>query len=445
MSDLETERTKIKFYLLEALSAELDALNRHPVDPYTKFVYDRVREFFWTVRRLAHNARRAYERWRGIDPLASRDELDAGAPAPAEDARLLLDMTNTIESGAKTGIQRVVREIARACAQQGLGVPVTIEDGRLLRYYRVAGQSEEIEPKAGDVFVMLDASWNNMADYPPVMRRVKEKGGTNVVVVYDILPLLHPALFNLKVGADFRQWFEDIVTRCDAAIGISRATAESVVDYLRATGHQATLPIGWWPLGADFAKGAAGAPSVRARQAAEGKPYFLAVGTLEPRKGYPVALAAFERLWAKGNEIVFVIVGRPGWNTGALQQRLRRHPEAGRRLYWFDSAGDADLQLLYAHARGVVNTSVAEGFGLPLVEAAVNGAPVVASDIAVFREVGGAGARYFDLLDPDSLAAAIEAALAEPRVAPKIETLSWRQSAERFVEVIREQEYPLRG
>jgi alpha-1,2-rhamnosyltransferase len=292
---------------------------------------------------------------------------------------------------------------------------------------------------------LLDAAWNEAALYPPAMRRVKEKGGTNVVAVYDILPLLHPPLFNRKVGADFARWFDEIVRAADAAIAISRATAESVVDYLAAKPSGKPLPVGWWRLGADFAKSAGGAPSAKARRIAEGPPYFLSVGTLEPRKAYPTALGAFERLWAKGCDIGYTIVGRPGWNTTALQERLRGHSEAGRRLNWFDQASDADLHLLYARARGTVNASVAEGFGLPVVEAAMHGAPVIASDIPIFREVGGTGARYFELLDPESLAAAIEATLTEPRRAPRIETIGWRQSAEEMVRVIRQGDYPLRG
>ena len=92
-----------------------------------------------------------------------------------------------------------------------------------------------------------------------------------------------------------------------------------------------------------------------------------------------------------------------------------------------------------------MNASVGEGFGLPVVEAAMHGAPVIASDIPIFREVGGSGARYFELLDPTSLAAAIEATLAAPREAPQIATISWRQSAEEMVRLIRQADYKLRG
>jgi len=338
-----------------------------------------------------------------------------------------------------------VREIARESALLGAGLPVKFEDGRLVSYYRHASLPSAVEPGPGDILLILDAAWNDIAVYSKIVQAVKAGGGTIVVAVYDILPLLYPALFDLSVTRSFRAWREEILLRADAAVAISRATAESLAAFERRAGRGGAPPIGWWPLGADFEKAAAGTPSPAAARVIAGGPYMLSVGTLEPRKAYPVALDAFERLWAKGREISYAIVGRPGWNTGALQQRLRRHPEFGRRLFWLDKAGDADLRTLYANARAVVNSSLAEGFGLPLVEAAFFGAPVIASDIPVFREVGGDGARYFDLLDSDSLAAAIEAELERPKTAPPIATISWRQSAQELAKLISERAYQLKG
>jgi alpha-1,2-rhamnosyltransferase len=307
---------------------------------------------------------------------------------------------------------------------------------------------EQVEPGVGDILLILDAAWNYVDDYPPVMQMIKARGGKSVVCIYDILPLTYPSLFQPRTVQNFQDWHERIVRKSDAAIAISHATAESLLDFTYK-GHAAPaspFPVGWWPLGADFAKTAAeGVACKEVAQVAGGEPYFLSVGTLEPRKGYPTALDAFERLWRAGSGARYVIVGRPGWNTRALQKRLRNHPELGRRLFWFSNASDADLQLLYAQARGVMLASVAEGFGLPLVEAALHGVPVIASDIPVFREVGGDGARYFKLLDPASLATAIEETLAQPKAPPAIKTISWAESAKRLVKVVREEAYQLRG
>jgi len=444
MSDSETEKSRISAYLLETLSCELEEANRYSLeDPYSQFVYDRLRELYWTTTRALASLARLANGERPRSKAQAGAALTGDIPAPPGRARLLIDMTHTVNTGSKTGIQRVVRQIARHCVETGAGLPVAIEAGRIFSYYRHPALPLEIEPGPGDILLLLDACWNDVADYPPLMQRVKARGGKTVVAVYDILPLVHPALFRPVVTRDFHVWRQEIVARADAAVAISRATAQSLFEDMRGAGPRP--PIGWWPLGADFAV-ATGEPSAKnATRAASGPPYFLSVGTLEPRKAYPVAIEAFERLWAAGRDIRYVIVGRPGWNTRALQRRLRENREFGRRLLWLDDADDADLQLLYANARGAVNCSVAEGFGLPLVEAALRGVPVIASDIAVFREVGGDGARYFDLLDSASLAAAIEDVLARPRTAPAIETVSWRESALELVRLIREEAYQLRG
>jgi alpha-1,2-rhamnosyltransferase len=443
MSESETEKSKISAYLLDALSGELEEANRYSLeDPYSQFAYDRLRELYWTTTRALRSLIRLAKGGRPRSKAQIGAVLTGDIPAPPARARLLIDMTHAVNAGDKTGIQRVVREIARHCVETGAGLPVAVEAGRMLSYYRHAALPLEIEPGPGDILLLLDACWNDVANYPPLMQRVKAHGGKTVVAVYDILPLVYPSLFRPIVVNDFRAWREEIVARADAAVAISHATAQSLFEEMR--GARPRPPIGWWPLGADFA-GAAGEPSAKAARIASGRPYLLSVGTLEPRKAYPVAIRAFERLWAAGCDIGYVIVGRPGWNTRALQRRLRQHAEFGRRLLWLDNADDADLQLLYAHARGAVNCSVAEGFGLPLVEAALRGVPVIASDIAVFREVGGDGPRYFDLLDSGSLAAAIEDVLARPRIAPEIKTISWRDSALELVRLIREEGYQFPG
>ena len=120
------------------------------------------------------------------------------------------------------------------------------------------------------------------------------------------------------------------------------------------------------------------------------------VGTLEPRKGHEQVLDAFELLWRMGEEIQLLIVGKPGWHTDALAHRLRTHPQRGKGLHWIEDASDEYLERLYQAAQCLIAASHAEGFGLPLIEAARHGLPILARDIPVFREVAGSHASYFD-------------------------------------------------
>jgi glycosyltransferase involved in cell wall biosynthesis len=119
------------------------------------------------------------------------------------------------------------------------------------------------------------------------------------------------------------------------------------------------------------------------------------VGTIEARKGHALGLDGFEILWRDGHLMQLVIVGRIGWKADALIARLRAHPEMGHRLHWFTNADDDTLHTLYEGASGVLVASEGEGFGLPILEAAVHAKPLLIRDLPVFREVARNGAHYF--------------------------------------------------
>lgn len=446
-------KEKIDGYLLKELHRELSDIEQYDVDPRIRFLYAKALELYWTVSRLIGFGRLHDGRWRAPDPAkaqALRTPLEGEIPPPAERERLLIDMTATHRFRGHTGVQRVVREIARACVESGAGLPVYLEAGRLYGHFRHDNLPDAVELQPGDKLLLLDSGWGFVDEYPPLLNAAREAGVEIIGCLYDLIPLRYPAATALKNSAPFTPWFEQVLLNCDAIVCISQSVAQDLVAYLRET-HLATpahMRIGWWPLGADFRASAQEAPSKFAEQIASAPtPFFMSVGTLEPRKAYPVALDAFERLWSEGCDVRYVIVGRPGWNTRALQRRIRQHKELGRRLFWLDNASDADLSHLYPRAHGLIFPSFVEGFGMPLIEAARYGARVIASDIPVFREVGGDAAVYFDVLDPQALATRVREALSKKREAKQSEAppteKTWRQSAERLVDMVRGDGYQI--
>ncbi len=170
------------------------------------------------------------------------------------------------------------------------------------------------------------------------------------------------------------------------------------------------------------------------------------VGTIEPRKGYAQTLDAFEILWAKGHDINLVIVGKEGWSVGKVVRRIRKHRELNKRLFWFKEASDELLLKLYQSCSEFLMASEGEGFGLPIVEAAQHGLPVIARDIPVFREVAGNHVFYFKGTTGPDLSNALSKWLelhknSEHPRPEDIRWLTWEESTKQFAKLIFGQDY----
>jgi glycosyltransferase involved in cell wall biosynthesis len=443
MTDSVDRQDRIISYLRAQLLGEECYRRSYELDKYSRIVYRRLRELYWTVSRFSKVVSKS-----GLGPSSHENSISPCAlgviPAQAAAARprLYLDATDFTIVGKATGIQRVLRGIVSNAGELGLAEPVAISQGRFVAVARPIDQPRDIEVTPGDIVLLLDAGWNRLDAYPPALEWFRAQGGRVVACIYDVFPLAYPMLYTSFLVANFQAWIALLLANCDAAVAISQSTADSfeALAKLMQVRARPDFRLGWWRLGADFVE-QAGEPTAAVRGIAGRGPFFLSVGTVEMRKGYPVALAAFERLWSEGVDANYVIVGRPGWNAAAFEEHLRYHPERGRRLFWLDDAEDADLQYLYRETRAVVLPTFAEGFGLPLVEAAQFGAPIIASDIDVFHEIGGADVRYFELLNPDSLAGCIREALNGARITPKIGHLTWRESTEELITLVRNGAY----
>ena len=228
-------------------------------------------------------------------------------------------------------------------------------------------------------------------------------------MVYDIIPLRYPHLTVAGISEAFAHWLSGLARHADGLMCISDAVAQDVRHWLLQQHPALPLPaIGHFHLGADLDQStpSTGLPDDAASTLAnlDAHTSFLMVGTIEPRKGHALVLEAFELLWAAGLDCRLVLVGKAGWNITELAERLRQHAEYRQRLIWLESASDEYLEKIYRHTDCLIAASECEGFGLPLIEAAQHDLPILARDIAVFREVAGEYASYFRASQPDALA-----------------------------------------
>ena len=174
------------------------------------------------------------------------------------------------------------------------------------------------------------------------------------------------------------------------------------------------------------------------------RPFILAVGTLEPRKNYPLLIRAFRAYVGAdgGRDRQLVIAGRTGWGVQEIREAIREHG-VDNQVVLPGHVSDTDLTALYLNAACLVLPSIYEGFGLPVLEALALGTPVIASRIEPLRTLLAAECRFFTPGDADSLRDALVATLSGSSSAPRqprtglAQRFAWRSVADALVGLYR--------
>lgn len=169
--------------------------------------------------------------------------------------------------------------------------------------------------------------------------------------------------------------------------------------------------------------------------------YLLAVGTIEPRKNYPILLAAHRMLRARRSVPPLVVAGKVGWAYGDAVRDLKADPEV-RMLGHVD---DGTLLALYRHASVLAFPSVYEGFGLPLLEAMQEGVPALIGNTGSLPELAGGGALAVPPTDVAAVADGLERLLTDNELRHELSErgrlraaeFTWREAARRTLRVVR--------
>lgn len=373
-----------------------------------------------------------------------------------EAKQLLLDVSTIVHQDAKSGIQRVVRSILMellAKSPSGCKVrPIYFSNGKYwyadVFVARLTGglskEDKAAEFNQDDIYLSLDLNMHLQQQLHPLHLRLKSMGVYLFYIVYDMLLMHRPDWWPTGMGHMFRQWMLYISESANGLVCISGAVREEVLEWLAEEAPQQRQQplVTSFHLGADLQNSlpSKGRPSYAATmaQALAARPSFLMVGTIEPRKGHAQTLAAFDLLWQTKIDANLVIVGKQGWMMEIVAKSLRTHPELSHRLFWLEGISDEYLEELYASSSCLIAASEGEGFGLPLIEAAQHGLPIIARDIPVFREVAKNSALYFGGLAPEAVEQAIRSwlALQEVGKAPTstdMTWLTWQESAGQLI------------
>jgi glycosyltransferase involved in cell wall biosynthesis len=219
--------------------------------------------------------------------------------------------------------------------------------------------------------------------------------------VYDLVAFDRALRPSPRAGAIERATLGPAVRRASGVVCISQATADALVErYPRATGKVTVALLG-------------SSPALRADPAMQlPERFVLAVGTLEPRKNLPRLVEAYaglpEELQATHP---LLVTGRIGWEAAETLDALKG---LGDRCRLLGPVSDPQLAALYERCTVFCYPSLAEGFGLPVLEAMAAGAPVITSDTSSLPEVGGDAVQYVTPTDTGSIRGALERLLRDP-------------------------------
>lgn len=358
-------------------------------------------------------------------------------------APLLLDLSHTSHTRARTGIQRVARALHDALGSQALAIthdphldrwrplepweqanltansvdskrssqwPLEVKLRGRARRWLGAGSSADSAtslPASAGVLVPEVFSGSVAAALPVLFAATP---GPRVAIFHDAIALKFPEITPQKTVARFPSYLCELLT-FDGIAANSEDSRDSLIDYWKWLGVADPPPVCAIPLGVDRPPARDDRPSP-----AGALPIVLSVGTIEGRKNHLALLEACEQLWERGLKFELRLIGLANTQTGRRAvERIHALQAAGRSLIYSGPLGDPAVKIAYAECAFTVYPSLIEGFGLPVIESLAHGKPCVCSARGALGESArGGGCVTLEKIDAESLATTIERLLESP-------------------------------
>jgi len=304
---------------------------------------------------------------------------------------------DTTKMGAAKHRSGLMRLTSRIMEELGSTVASVAWDGRR-RAFASGEKRQPVEFAKSDW--LLTVEMFSEVERPGFSAFVANPPCRLAAVFHDAIPVRHPHI-TWPQSVQRHPEYMKLLAGFERTWAISEATRRDFTGFWRWQGVKPRAQVDVIELGADFdgSNRVSRDPVIPAE-----RPALLAVGIVEPRKNQMFLLDVGEALWRDGLEFELHVVGRVNPHFGkpilARMQKLQKREE---RFRYHAAAGDRELGRLYAKARAVVLPTIAEGCGLPLLEALWRGVPCICSDLPVLREQADRGgclmAKVNDLAD----------------------------------------------
>lgn len=377
----------------------------------------------WLVASMAHAAvqpepviREAHRQIRLDGPQAWLRRLRVQAahvrrPAEVVTGRTLVDVHHTIETGFRTGIQRVARAVA-----EGWGDTATVvgwdDERRGLQFIEddAVVKSATLRIPWRCTYVLAEVLEPDR--YAQITAIAALSDSACAAIGFDCIPITTAETTAAGVAGGFANYLA-VLSHFTLIMAISEAAATEFRGWRRMlqgagiTGPDITAVV----LPSELAEPDpdAVAKALSAVRTDSSRPMLLCVGTHEPRKNHLAVLHAADLLWRAGRTFELLFIGSRGWWSEEFFAEVARLQETGRPVT-VRGADDATLVAAYRAATATVFPSLNEGFGLPLAESLAAGTPVLTSNFGAMAELASAGGTVLVAPDND---AALTAALGD--------------------------------
>jgi glycosyltransferase involved in cell wall biosynthesis len=389
------------------------------------------------------------EKGSGLDCAWSDVVTKIEASGPGGYPLIYYWVDTTIVVPVNTGIQRVVRQMARGLIEAGFRlVPVKWGDDdqplapvshealeHFARWNGPAidqwhGWTPAVAHSGGGCFIMNELPHNLTSAQQAAFRSVAEAAGLKTAAVfYDAIPWKMAHLYPENFSTAHMTYMAEL-SRYAKVLAISEYSRAELVKTL---GEELQIPesalrhIVACPLAAEFPE-AGEIALLPPRQ--DGAIEILCLGTVEPRKNHERLLTAFELASQRSAKpLHLTIIGGGHSFEPDLAVRVRAKVEASKNIDWEEKADDARVKQLYARCHFTIYPSLEEGFGMPILESLWYGKPAICANFGAMHEVGeGGGCVTVDVTDVEAMAEAIVSIANTPgKLASLIEEAKIRQ------------------
>ena len=222
---------------------------------------------------------------------------------------------------------------------------------------------------------------------------MRKDGVRLVFMVHDLIPITHPEYCRPGELEKHTLRMRNVLRIAHGIVANSNDTLAKLLVFSRNISRKMPLSV--------VAPLAPGLTRIKPVTRPIAELYFVVLSTIEPRKNHLMLLQLWRRLREELGEDVprLIIIGQRGWECENVVDLLERSELLRGYVFEFSRCGDVELATYLHHSQALLFPSFVEGYGMPLIEALAEGVPVIASDLAVFREFAAEIPEYADPLD----------------------------------------------